>query len=103
MKYIYMFFEGKSTFFAFIFFSVGSALAFLGKLTPEYVAMASAVQLLLVTRSIMDDYHERNKPIAILNNLVQQSEAPKWMKDLLGKIGSQPAQQEGDNHADVRV
>lgn len=59
MKYIYNFFCGKSAFFALAFFVIGVVLAFLGKLTPTYVTMASALQLLIAGRSVMDDLHQR--------------------------------------------
>lgn len=53
-------FGGKSVFFASVFTVVGIILAFLGKLTPNYIALAGAMQTLIAGRSIADDYHERN-------------------------------------------
>jgi len=57
---VYNFFGGRSTFFALAFFAVGCVLAFKHGLTDQYIALAAAIQTLLVTRAIMDDYHVRN-------------------------------------------
>jgi hypothetical protein len=59
MTFLYNQFQGKSTFFAFVFMCAGIGLAFIGKLTPTYVSLAGAVQLLITSRSIMDDFHTR--------------------------------------------
>jgi hypothetical protein len=99
MKYIYIFFQGKSTFFAFMFFSVGSALAFLGKLTAEYAALATGVQLLLVTRSVMDDYHERNKPRVLQNVQQDLGKVHALISSLIGNAGSAPAPAEDKTDA----
>lgn len=56
MTKIYNFFGGRSTFFAFAFLSFGIALAFLGKLSTQYVGLASGVQLLVVAHSIKEDH-----------------------------------------------
>lgn len=57
---VYNFFGGRSTFFALAFFVVGCVLAFKHGLTDQYIALAAAIQTLLVTRAIMDDYHARH-------------------------------------------
>jgi len=57
--WITAFFGGRSTFFALVFLICGITLAFRGKLTMEYVGLAAAVQTLLVTRAVFDDYHAR--------------------------------------------
>jgi hypothetical protein len=59
VTFLYNQFQGKSTFFAFVFMCAGIGLAFTGKLTPTYVSLAGAVQILLVTRAIADDFHTR--------------------------------------------
>ena len=56
---IFNFFQGRCTFFAIVFSGVGIALAFLGKLTAEYVALVGAIQALLLAHSAKEDYHER--------------------------------------------
>jgi hypothetical protein len=48
-------FMGRCTFFACVFTLVGIVLAFLGKLTAEYVALVGAVQALLVVHSAKED------------------------------------------------
>ena len=53
-------FNGTCRFFAVVFTTVGIILAFMGKLTAEYVALVGAVQALLVAHSVGQDYHERN-------------------------------------------
>jgi hypothetical protein len=59
MTYVYNFFGGKSTFFAFWFFIVGIILAFKGKLDMNYLGLAGGLQTLIALRSMGDDYHER--------------------------------------------
>lgn len=56
MVRIYNWFGGRSTFFAFVFIAAGIALAFKGHLTGDYVALAGAVQALLVLHSAKEDY-----------------------------------------------
>jgi hypothetical protein len=53
-------FNGTCRFFAVVFTTVGIILAFMGKLTAEYVALVGSIQALLVGHSIGQDYHERN-------------------------------------------
>jgi hypothetical protein len=57
---LYNFFGGRSTFFALVFMTAGIILAFKGSLTPSYIALAGAIQTLLVTRAVAEDYHQRN-------------------------------------------
>jgi hypothetical protein len=59
MNYIYNFFGGKSTFFAFWFFAFGVVLEFRGKLDGNFLALAGALQTLIALRSLGDDYHVR--------------------------------------------
>ena len=59
MNYIYNFFGGKSTFFAFWFFVVGVYFGFHGKLNNDYLALAAGLQTLIALRSLGDDYHVR--------------------------------------------
>ncbi|VVB51681.1 Uncharacterised protein [uncultured archaeon] len=54
-------FNGTCRFFAVVFSTVGIILAFMGKLEANYVALVGAIQALLVTHSIGQDYHERNE------------------------------------------
>lgn len=56
---LFNFFQGRCTFFACLFTGVGIALAFLGKLTAEYVALVGGIQALLLAHSAKEDYHER--------------------------------------------
>lgn len=56
-------FNGTCRFFAVVFTTVGIILAFMGKLTADYVALVGAVQALLVTHSVAQDYHERNADV----------------------------------------
>lgn len=53
-------FNGTCRFYAFVFTVCGIILAFMGKLTAEYVALVSAIQALLVAHSMGQDYHARN-------------------------------------------
>jgi len=53
-------FNGTCRFFACVFTFFGIILAFMGKLTAEYVALVTAVQTLIVAHSVGQDYHERN-------------------------------------------
>ena len=59
MNFVYNFFGGKSTCFALAFFVVGAILAFRHQLNGDYVALAGGIQTLVATRSIADDYHQR--------------------------------------------
>lgn len=56
MTRIYNFFGGRSTFFAFWFFTIGCILAFQGKLTVHYIALSGATQSLIVARAMMEDH-----------------------------------------------
>jgi Mn2+/Fe2+ NRAMP family transporter len=56
---LFQLFQGRCTFFACLFAGVGIGLAFLGKLTAEYVALITAIQALLLAHSAKEDYHER--------------------------------------------
>jgi hypothetical protein len=55
----FSFFQGRATTFAIVFTVVGIRLAFLGKLTADYVALVSAIQALVVGHSIKEDYFQR--------------------------------------------
>ncbi|MCI0559643.1 MAG: hypothetical protein MN733_14210 [Nitrososphaera sp.] len=55
MTRIFNFFGGRSTFFAFFFFFFGVALAFLGKLDMNYIALAGAIQALITIRAVAED------------------------------------------------
>lgn len=55
MNRVYSFFGGTSRFFAFFFAVSGTALAFRGKLTGDYVAMITALQALIVAHSVKED------------------------------------------------
>ena len=64
MKYnfnhVFNWLGGRSSAFALGFFVVGVVLAFLDKLTANYIAFAGALQTLVSARSVADDYHTRN-------------------------------------------
>ncbi len=53
-------FNGRCTFFAVVFTAVGIILAFMGKLTTQYVALVGAIQTLLVAHSAKEDYSDHN-------------------------------------------
>ena len=58
MNSIFKFFQGRHTAFG-VFFSVfGTILAFMGKLTPEYVALVGAVQALVFAHSAKEAWEE---------------------------------------------
>lgn len=52
---LFTLFKGRCTFFAILFSTVGIILAFMGKLTPEFVALVGAIQALLVAHSLKED------------------------------------------------
>jgi hypothetical protein len=58
MKPIFDWFSGRTTFFAFWFFVVGIVLAFMGKLTTQYIALAGGLQTILTLRAISEDNKE---------------------------------------------
>jgi len=60
MNYVYIWFGGRSTFFALGFFVVGSTLAFHDNLSMTYVSLAGAIQALIAVKSVAYDYHVRN-------------------------------------------
>jgi hypothetical protein len=60
MNHIYIWFGGRSTFFALGFFTVGSVLAFHDKLSVTYVSLAGAIQALIAVKSVAQDYHDRS-------------------------------------------
>lgn len=53
-------FNGTCRFYAFVFTAFGIVLAFMGKLTAEYVALTGSIQALVTAHSMGQDYHERN-------------------------------------------
>jgi len=59
MEKIYMWFGGRSTAFALWFFVIGATLAFIDKLSVNYVALAGAIQTIITTRAVASDFHER--------------------------------------------
>mgnify|MGYP001572199385 FL=1 len=52
-------FGGTTRFYAFVFTACGIVLAFLGKLSAQYIALVTAIQALIVAHSVGQDYHER--------------------------------------------
>ena len=62
MILIFNWFSGRTTFFAFWFFVIGVILAFLGKLTGQYIAMAGGLQTILTLRAISEDIKEGRQP-----------------------------------------
>ncbi len=61
MNCVYNWFGGRSTAFTLWFFVIGVILAFMDKLSVNYIALAGALQTIIATRSIAGDYHERCK------------------------------------------
>jgi hypothetical protein len=61
MRRIYDFFGGRHTFFVFWFFTIGCILAFIGKLTANYIAMAGGLQTLIMLRAVSEDRKEISK------------------------------------------
>lgn len=60
MNKIYNWLGGRSSAYALGFFVVGVVLAFIDKLSANYIAFAGALQSLVAARSVADDYHTRN-------------------------------------------
>jgi hypothetical protein len=58
---VFNFFQGRSTFFACVFVASGIVLAFLGKLTGEFVALVGAIQTLIVAHSVKEDFAPSDK------------------------------------------
>lgn len=58
MNWVYKQFGGRHTFFAFFFSVTGFALAYLGKLTAEYVALVGSIQALIAFHSAKEDYFQ---------------------------------------------
>ena len=50
-------FQGRTTFFAVAILTIGSVLAFMGKLTSNFVALAGVIQALAVAHSAKDDWY----------------------------------------------
>jgi TRAP-type C4-dicarboxylate transport system permease large subunit len=65
MVKVYNFFGGRCTFFALLFITSGIALAFMGKLNGDYVAMAAATQTLLVAHSAKEDYFQSGQSTTV--------------------------------------
>jgi hypothetical protein len=58
MGKVFWFFSGRHTFFAIAILTLGTILAFMGKLTSQYVALMSVVQGLVLAHSWKEDSHE---------------------------------------------
>lgn len=65
MTKVYNWFGGRCTFFALLFITCGICLAFKAKLTADYVALASATQLLLVAHSAKEDYFQSGQSTTV--------------------------------------
>lgn len=61
-------FGGTTRFYAAVFTTCGIVLAFLGKLTAQYVALVAGIQTLIVTHSIGQDYNERAEKVIANGN-----------------------------------
>jgi hypothetical protein len=55
VNYVYRFFGGRSTTAFWFLFAVGATLAFMGKLTGDYVALAGTLHGFIVARAICED------------------------------------------------
>lgn len=55
---VFGFFNGRCTFFAILFSTVGITLAFKGKLTMEFTALVTVIQALLVAHSVKEDLND---------------------------------------------
>ena len=78
MTRIYGWFGGRCSFFALLFSLSGIALAFGSKLTVTFVSLVGAIQALIVTHSIKEDYHTRalnGNGVKNGQNVVEQSGA----------------------------
>jgi hypothetical protein len=70
---MFQFFNGRCTFFAICFSIVGIILAFMGKLSAEYVALVGAIQTLLVAHSVKEDVNDiRQASVRVTVNNVQE-------------------------------
>lgn len=56
MNYIFSFFCGRSTFFAFVILVAGIALAAHKTLDASFVGLAGVIQALVTARAISDDH-----------------------------------------------
>jgi hypothetical protein len=71
---VFNFFKGRSTFFALFFTVTGTILAIKGTLTPEYVALITAIQTLVVGHSWKEDAFAPTQQNVINNVVVQQAD-----------------------------
>jgi hypothetical protein len=55
---IFNLFQGRATFFAVVFTISGITLAFLGKLTADFVGLVGSIQALIFAHSIKEDYYD---------------------------------------------
>lgn len=67
---LFNFFKGRCTFFAILFSGVGIALAFMGKLTAEYVGLVGAIQALLVAHSVKEDMNDLKQGQTVVTTTV---------------------------------
>jgi hypothetical protein len=61
MKKLFAFGCGRHTTFAIFFALAGTVLAFMGKLTGEYVALIGAIQTLVAAHSLKETHYGENK------------------------------------------
>jgi hypothetical protein len=59
MGKVFAAFAGRTTFFAFSIFVMGTILAWFHRLTADYVALMGVIQTLVCFRAVSDDYHDR--------------------------------------------
>lgn len=59
MGKVFAAFSGRTTFFAFAIFVMGTILAWFHRLTSDYVALMGVIQTLVCFHSVKEDYHER--------------------------------------------
>lgn len=73
---VFGFFNGRCTFFAILFSTVGITLAFKGKLTMEFTVLVTVIQALLVAHSVKEDMADikRSETVVVNNTTVVTSE-----------------------------
>jgi hypothetical protein len=59
---LFNFLLGRATTFAIVFTTAGIALAFMGKLDANYVALVAAIQTLIFAHSVKEDYFDTQIP-----------------------------------------
>lgn len=74
---VFGFFNGRCTFFAILFSTVGITLAFKSKLTMEFTCLVTVIQALLVAHSVKEDMADVKRTETVKVSITEETNEHK--------------------------